>query len=513
MLSCGPILLSSTTPLLLLDAMDTLSGVLKSIRFEGAVFLDAEFTAPWCMRGRYGMNSVKQQLEGAEHVVLFHFLTQGAFRVRLAEGGEVIDVRAGDLILFAQDDRHLMGSDLRMAPLEADTLIDAAAAVAVEPAFVPIRHGGGGVATRFVCGYLACSRSLCRPLFEALPRVLRITLGDGQTAGLVRELLRVGVLESSASRPGAQSTLAKLAELMFVEALRRHVETLPPEVHGWLAALRDVQIGRALALLHDSPERAWTVDELAREVAMSRSALATRFASLVGESPMQYLTRWRLALAARALRSVTTRSRVSPNAAATRPRPLSAALSSASSGFRPRPGARRPRRTFRGLVRQRCHRSQQGTLALSAGPVSRPAPWHCHPATSQRQPHRPRPAPRGCLRLQPGSGRASASVGRWREWARVVISSSALEDSGRQEGAASSGEGRGPAGFGFERSKFRSAEPEIAKRGAVERFVFAPKARRAQRPNDGSCKPMPHGPGCKAGCHSTTEARWSSPAR
>ncbi len=283
--------------------MDTLSGILKSIRLEGAVFLDAEFTAPWCMRGRYGMTSVRQQLDGAEHVVLFHFLTQGACRVQLAEGGDAIEVGAGDLILFAQDDRHLMGSDLHMTPLEADSLIDAAIAVAGDPAFVPIRHGGGGAPTRFVCGYLACSRSLCRPLFEALPRVLRIALGDGPTAGLVRELLRAGVRESSVSRPGAQSTLAKLAELMFVEALRRHVETLPPDGQGWLAALRDVQIGRALALLHDAPERAWTVDELARSVALSRSVLATRFASLVGESPMQYLTRWRLALAARALRS------------------------------------------------------------------------------------------------------------------------------------------------------------------------------------------------------------------
>ncbi|HJV96867.1 MAG TPA: AraC family transcriptional regulator [Albitalea sp.] len=283
--------------------MDTLSGVLKSIRLEGAVFLDAEFTAPWCMRGKYGMASVKQQLAGAEHVVLFHFLTQGACRVRLAEGGEVITASAGDLILFPQDDRHLMGSDLHLAPLEADNLIDAATAVAADPAFVRIRHGGGGTATRFVCGYLACSRSLCRPLFEALPRVLRIPLGDGQTSELLRELLRVGVRESSASRPGAQSTLAKLAELVFVEALRRHVETLPTDGQGWLAALRDVQIGRALALLHEAPERAWTVDELARAVALSRSLLAARFASLVGESPMQYLTRWRLALAARALRA------------------------------------------------------------------------------------------------------------------------------------------------------------------------------------------------------------------
>ena len=283
--------------------MDSLSSVLKSIRLEGAVFLDAEFTAPWCMRGRYGMTSVKQQLAGAEHVVLFHFLAEGACHVRLAEGGEAIQVRPGDLILFPQDDRHLMGSDLHLAPLEADNLIDAATSVAANPAFVPIRHGGGGAATRFVCGYLACSRSLCRPLFEALPRVLRIELGDGPAAGLVRELLRVGVRESSESRPGAQSTLAKLAELMFVEAMRRHVESLPAEGHGWLAALRDTQIGRALALLHDAPEHAWTVDELARQVALSRSVLATRFVSLVGESPMHYLTRWRLSLAARALRS------------------------------------------------------------------------------------------------------------------------------------------------------------------------------------------------------------------
>ena len=283
--------------------MDILSGVLKSVRLEGAVFLDAEFTAPWCMRGKYGMTSVKQQLAGAEHVVLFHFLTQGACRVRLADGGDAIEVTAGDLILFPQDDRHLMGSDLHLAPLEADNLIDAAAAVAANPDFVAIRHGGGGVATRFVCGYLACSRSLCRPLFEALPRVLRIPIGDGHASALLRELLRAGVRESLASRPGAQSTLAKLAELMFVEALRRYAETLPPEGRGWLAAMRDVQIGRALALLHEAPERAWTVDELAREVALSRSLLATRFASLVGESPMQYLMRWRLALAARALRS------------------------------------------------------------------------------------------------------------------------------------------------------------------------------------------------------------------
>lgn len=283
--------------------MDNLSEVLKSVRLEGALFLDAEFTAPWCMRGRYGMASIKERLAGADHVVMFHFLTHGACQVRLADGGEAVDLTAGDLVMFPQDDRHLMGSDLRLAPLEADFLIDAAAECAPNPEFISIRQGGGGATTRFVCGYFASSRGLCRPLFEALPRLLRIRLGDEQASSLWRQLARAGVNVSNSSVAGRESTLAKMAELMFVEALRRHVATLPPDGEGWLAAIRDVAIGRALALLHADPARAWTVDALAREVALSRSLLAQRFSSLVGESPMQYLTRWRLAIAARELRA------------------------------------------------------------------------------------------------------------------------------------------------------------------------------------------------------------------
>jgi AraC-like DNA-binding protein len=280
--------------------MDALSAVLKSVRLEGALYLDAEFTAPWSMRGQYGMASVKRRLAGADHVVYFHLLTEGTCKVRLADGTEVLDVGAGDLVLFPQDDRHLMGSDLHVAPLDGENFNGGHEPA---PKLVPMRYGGGGAPTRFVCGYLACNRSLCRPLLDALPRVLHIPIGDGMAASLLRELLRVGVQESSASGPGSLSTLTKLAELMFVEALRRYAESLPPDGKGWLAAVRDAQVGRALALLHGDPAKGWTVDELAREVALSRSALAERFATLVGEPPMQYLTRWRLALAARTLRS------------------------------------------------------------------------------------------------------------------------------------------------------------------------------------------------------------------
>jgi len=281
--------------------MDALSDVLKSVRLEGALYLNAEFTAPWCIRGECSVASVRERLAGAEHVVFFHFLTEGNCKVRLADGVDVFDVSAGDLILIPQDDKHLMGSDLHLAPMEADSLGGSDAAADAD--FVQMRHGGGGAATRFVCGYLACSRSVCRPLLDALPRLLLIPIGDGPAAALLRELLQVGVRESSASRPGTESMLAKLSELLFVEAMRRYVENLPPEGTGWLPGVRDAQIGRALALLHGKPGKAWTVDELAREVALSRSALAERFTALVGEPPMQYLTRWRLALAAQTLRS------------------------------------------------------------------------------------------------------------------------------------------------------------------------------------------------------------------
>jgi AraC-like DNA-binding protein len=277
--------------------MDALSDVLKSIRLEGAVYVNAEFSAPWCVHASHGLEVVKQRLPGAEHVVFFHYFTQGGCKT-LANGA-VLDVSEGDVVIFPQDDRQLLTSDLRLKPVEASTIPGYADASQV----MRIQHGGGGEISRVVCGYIACSRSVSRLLFEALPPVVRIPVGDGPSATMLRELWRVGVSESVTERPGGESLLAKLSELLFVEALRRYVESLPPDGKGWLAGLRDAHVGRALALLHADPRRSWTVDELAREVALSRSALAERFATLVGEPPIQYLMRWRLALAAQSLRS------------------------------------------------------------------------------------------------------------------------------------------------------------------------------------------------------------------
>lgn len=287
--------------------MDALSAVLRSVSLTGAVFFDAEFHPPWCVRARFGLSEAQPRLPEEAQVALFHWLTEGSCKVRLVDTPEVLELVAGDMVLFPADDQHLLGSDLGRLPIESSSLMGAGATNAGVRA---LKVGEGDTPTRFVCGYVAFDRVLSRTLLQALPRMLRIDLAHSPTGGLIRELLRHGVRESGSQRPGSDSMLAKLSELLFVEALRCHVETLPAEHTGWLAGVRDRQIGRALALLHADPQRAWTVEDLAREVALSRSALADRFTALVGESPMQYLLQWRLTQAARALRAGQPVSRV-----------------------------------------------------------------------------------------------------------------------------------------------------------------------------------------------------------
>ena len=168
-----------------------------------------------------------------------------------------------------------------------------------------VRYGGGGELTRMVCGYLACDSSLFDTVLAALPRVMVVNMREGPGAQWLTSSIRFSISEAAGQRAGAGTVLAKLSELMFVEAIRRHIESLPPEQTGWLAGLRDRFVGKTLAMIHSKPAHPWTVEELAGAVGLSRSALADRFTALVGQPPMQYLTRWRLQLAANLLRAGT----------------------------------------------------------------------------------------------------------------------------------------------------------------------------------------------------------------
>jgi len=278
--------------------MDALSEMLSALRLDSGIFLEAEFTAPWCIDSAPGKEDVRHILPGAEHVTLYHLVTEGRCRVRIPGVTDTVELGTGDLIMFPHGDGHRMGSDLQLAPVDSETLVRPSA----EGGLATINHGGGGERTRFVCGFLACDSRLCKPLLDALPRMLKVPMDRGPAASWIIDTLRRGAAETQAPRAGADAVLAKLSELLFLEAMRYYLESLPENERGWFAGLRDPQVSRALALMHGDPGRSWTVDDLGREAGLSRSALAERFVALIGEPPMQYLTRWRLALAARALK-------------------------------------------------------------------------------------------------------------------------------------------------------------------------------------------------------------------
>lgn len=268
---------------------DILSEVLQAVRLRGAVFYRVEAAAPWVALSPPAREIAARVMPGVGHVMEFHLVVAGECWTGLA-GGVPERAAAGDVVVFPQGDSHIFRSapDLPAPPPnlppEAGTGLP-----------LVLRVGAPGQSgARFVCGYLGCDAAPFNPLLAALPRMLRIPAGEGPLG----ELFRLAVADSATPRPGGEALRARLAELMFVEVVRRHLGSLPPGAQGWLGGLRDPQVGRALALLHARPARRWSLELLAREVGLSRSPLQARFAALVGHPPMRYLTRWRLQVAA-----------------------------------------------------------------------------------------------------------------------------------------------------------------------------------------------------------------------
>ncbi|MES2633019.1 MAG: AraC family transcriptional regulator [Pseudomonadota bacterium] len=277
--------------------MDALSEVLRVVRLNSAVFYNARFSAPWCFSAPAASTVMHTLQPGAERLVIFHLLTEGQCRLEV-EGLPPATLQAGDVIVFPHGDAHLMSSAPDVQPAPPADLVTLLRRGPRE-----VRFGGGGDKTRFICGYLSCDPRLCRPILTALPRVVRVNLRGQDDPGWLELSIRYAVAEAAAARPGGAGVLAKLSEVLFVETLRRYMAQLPAEQTGWLAGVRDRVVGKALALMHAQPADAWTVETLARECGISRSVLAERFTHYVGQSPMHYLGRWRMALAAGMLRS------------------------------------------------------------------------------------------------------------------------------------------------------------------------------------------------------------------
>jgi AraC-like DNA-binding protein len=270
--------------------MDPLSDVLRAVRLNGAYFYLVEAGAPWSVSSVAARELVPRVLPEAEHLISYHILLAGTCWGGL-DGKQQVRMQANDVIVFPHGDPHLMSSNEGHESGQTDTS---------EERYPQIVHLGPDADrdTSLVCGFLGCDARPYNPLLASLPRRMHV---PGIAAGWLSQFPRQVLDESRMGRVGSETMLTRMAELMFIEVVRRHVEQLSPQNSGWLAGLKDPVVGPALSQLHEHPTHPWTLAELARRIASSRTVLAERFTQLVGVPPMLYLRRWRLQLAAEQL--------------------------------------------------------------------------------------------------------------------------------------------------------------------------------------------------------------------
>ncbi|MGZ5130309.1 MAG: AraC family transcriptional regulator [Caldimonas sp.] len=284
---------------------DTLSDVLRGVRLRGAVFFNISGSSEWAAEAPPAREIAPLLMLGAEHVIEYHAVAQGSCWAGIP-GGPSVQLSAGDVVMFPHGDAHVVSSAPGLRGIPDFSWLPGPAQVQF-----PLRLAYSGrqvshssrpdedAETTIVCGFLGCDLQPFNPLIAALPRLLHLR-ADADNAWIAN-FTQQAVAESHARRPGGEAMLARMSEMMFVDAVRRYADAMPVESTGWLAGLRDRFVGRTLALLHEQPAEAWTIDELGRRVGLSRSALHERFIQLIGVPPMQYLAQWRMQAAARLL--------------------------------------------------------------------------------------------------------------------------------------------------------------------------------------------------------------------
>ena len=280
--------------------MDVLSEVLKVVKLQGAMFYNGEFSSPWSFCSPASATIAPYLVQGARRVIVYHLLTQGHASARLADG-ERVALDTGDIVIFPHGDAHVLENGPATKSVDMAKEITRIVANRLKVA----RAGGGGEVTKFICGFMACDPRLSEVFLSGLPSVFKVSIGNDASGRWLENSIRFSVNETDASRAGGEAVLAKLSEVLFVETLRTYIGHLPPEQTGWLAGARDSEVGKSLALMHRNPARPWTIASLAKEAGVSRSVLAERFRHFLNETPMAYLTRWRLQLGAQMLASTS----------------------------------------------------------------------------------------------------------------------------------------------------------------------------------------------------------------
>lgn len=286
---------------------DPLSDVLRSVRPRGSLFFHMSCRDAWSARAADTRAVAPALISGAEHVIEYHLIAKGSAWIAL-DGQPPVLLHAGDIVMLPQGDAHVLSSAPGVRPAAPEGGWHPGSAEG--PTLIPLTFRGGVVeqgslapedtTTTIVCGFIACDLKPFNPLIDALPRLLHLP-AEGVGAW-VAPMLEHAVSESGAQRAGGAALLQRVSEMVFVDAARRYLDSLPEDASGWLGALRDRQVGRAIGLMHAEPAEPWTLEELGRRVGLSRSALHERFVALAGTSPIQYLTNWRMQCGARLLR-------------------------------------------------------------------------------------------------------------------------------------------------------------------------------------------------------------------
>lgn len=280
------------------DSTDLLSDLLGSMHLTGVVMFRTEFREPWSLLTPDGVQMARLLGIRAKHIIPFHIIAQGGCHVAWADKAPIW-LDEGDVVLLPYGDAHTLSGREQATTLPVGPMLPP------QPwhdIFV-LGHGGKGAMTGLICGFLQCDELLFHPILRHLPPLIHVSPAHDPQDDWLASTIRHTVHEVSHARPGARCMLPRLTELMFVEILRTHMQSLSAGEVGWFAALNDPVAGTALQLLHRAPLHRWDVDSLARRIGTSRSVLAGRFKHFLGQPPMQYLTHWRLQLAAQALKT------------------------------------------------------------------------------------------------------------------------------------------------------------------------------------------------------------------
>ena len=272
--------------------MDALAEVLRAIKIDAAIYLNGEFSEPWCVMAPEAAALAPAFGRAGAHVIIYHLLCEGRARCEV-DDTHAVDLSAGDLVALPHGHSHRISNGRYAAPIDVSDTLPAL----LKHGLQPLTAGGGGATSKFICGYLACDPHLSQAFLTGLPPLIRLNIRDDVSGQWLENSLRFSVAQAASRDAGALEVVAKLSEVFVAEALRRYQRELPPGEIGWLAGAREPAVGRALMLMHHRSAHRWTLPNLAREVGVSRSVLSERFRHYLGESPIAYLTRWRLRLA------------------------------------------------------------------------------------------------------------------------------------------------------------------------------------------------------------------------